>query len=134
MSLFHRHLWKVTGSSYTEPVNWKAGDYEGSRYGLDELIAAGDRCRRGETHIYTVCAICGQINSVTVPGKWPGETDPKRFKVRYKVFWGDGAWTCYSDSVSLDSQVQYLLGDNPGKVRMDAKNIRIEVDAEEIPL
>lgn len=76
MSLFHAHAWEVTGSDYMKPAeSFSKISLEGSGTALP-LLDYANACRRGETHIYLKCATCGDIDSRTVPGKWPGE--PKR--------------------------------------------------------
>lgn len=73
MSLFHTHTWEVTGSSYTPPSESLKVDHVEGHEAVSEVLRQMDVARTGETHIYLKCVTCGDIDSRTVPGKWPGE-------------------------------------------------------------
>lgn len=73
MSLFHSHTWEVTGSSFTAPSDSLKIDRIEGNGAVSEALRQMNAERTGETHIYLKCATCGDIDSRTVPGKWPGE-------------------------------------------------------------
>ena len=65
----HTCTWAVTGTDYTAPKPHSAMEAKGAE-SLRMMYENMDKCRRGETHIYMRCSVCGDIKSKTVPGKW----------------------------------------------------------------